>query len=74
MSIYQIFKAISMLQLTNPFRHFCHRYICNKPVEHIMNKMNIHPLQCEYHEICKGVKSPISCPKNKQRPLSFVSP
>jgi hypothetical protein len=39
-----------------------------------MNKMNIHPLQCEYHEICKGVKSPISCPKNKQRPLSFVSP
>ena len=66
MTIYKIFQAISMLALTNPVKQFCPRYICGKPIQHIMNKMNIHHFQCENYKLCKGKQSPVSCPKNKR--------
>lgn len=65
MTIYKIFQAISMLQLTSPLKLLCPRYICGKPIQRIMNKMNINHFQCKNHKLCKGKQSPMSCPKNK---------
>jgi len=66
MGIYHIFQGISMLQLTSPLKQFCPRYICGKPIQHIMNKMNINHFQCKNHKLCKGKQPPISFPQNKR--------
>ena len=62
MGIYQIFQAISNLQLTNPFTQLWYRYL-RKPFQPLMksankNKIKTFDMQCEK-------SSCISCPKKK---------
>ena len=69
MGFYQIFQAISMLQLSNPLPKFLphkllspkfHRqYAYKKPIQNITNKKE--DFQCDNSELCKN--NQIQCPK-----------
>ena len=62
MSIYKIFQAISMLQLTNPFTQLWYRYL-RKPFQPLMKSANKNEIKTFDMQCDKS--SWTSCPKKK---------